>query len=449
MKITATILCVILIVYLFTVDRKRSAGVSNATWIPFIWLLFATSRPISFWLNYWFHIGSYGGGSVEEGNAIERLFLTVLIIAGILVLRNRKVNWQELLAKNVWIWVFFAFAAISLSWSDYPFIALKRWFKTLGTIIMALVILTEEKPYEALCFILQRIAYVHLPLSVLFIKYYPGLGRVYHGTGAAIYAGVTNYKNSLGFLCMISCIYFVWNLLLNRWRETAARQNLHYSIYLIMLPMIAWLLYRSNSATAIACLAVAIVLLIVARQGEFARYPGRIMALGAVVIFLYVILEYVLVADINNFMISLLGRRPDLTTRVPMWEEILSMVKNPVVGYGFESFWLGNRADIIEQHWGIGIQAHNGYLDMYMNLGYIGSFMSLAYILAGLKKIYHFFFKDYPNAILRLCFAIVFILSNWTENTFHMGNYMWLLLILSIVNKPPLMYQDTSTRIQD
>ncbi|OPY15877.1 MAG: O-Antigen ligase [Syntrophus sp. PtaB.Bin138] len=436
MKIPATILCIILIVYLFKVDQKKSEGISNSIWLPFTWVLFSTSRPISFWLNYWFHIGSYGGGSVEEGNAIERLFLTVMIMAGILVLKKRKINWQELFTKNVWIWILLIFTAVSISWSDYPFIALKRWFKTIGTVIMALVILTEEKPYEALCFILRRIAYIHLPLSVLFIKYYPGLGRFYHSHGATINAGVSGYKNGLGFLCMISGIYFVWNPLLNRWKEPALRQNLHYSIYLIILPMIAWLLYKANSSTALACLVIAIGLLIVARQVAFARSPGRIMALGAVVIFLYAILEYVLGADINNFVISMLGRRPDLTTRVPMWEELLSMVKNPVVGFGFESFWLGERADIIEQHWGISVQAHNGYLDVYLNLGYIGLIITVAYILAGLKKVYHYLFKDYPNAILRLCLVIVFVLSNWTENSFHLGRYMWLLLLFSIMDKP-------------
>jgi O-antigen ligase len=117
-----------------------------------------------------------------------------------------------------------------------------------------------------------------------------------------------------------------------------------------------------------------------------------------------------------------------------MWEELLSMVQNPLLGFGFESFWLGRRADIIEQHWGIDKQAHNGYLDMYLNLGSIGVFLSLAYILAGFKKTYRSLFVDYPSAILRLCFLVVFVLFNWTENGFHLQNPMWLLLLLSIMD---------------
>jgi exopolysaccharide production protein ExoQ len=43
---------------------------------------------------------------------------------------------------------------------------------------MALVLLTEPDPEEALVRMMKRSAYVLLPVSVLFIKYYPELGRI-------------------------------------------------------------------------------------------------------------------------------------------------------------------------------------------------------------------------------------------------------------------------------
>jgi O-antigen ligase len=439
-RIIGTTICILLIIYLFGVDRKKSDGVSNALWLPFIWTLFAASRPISFWLSYWFHIGTISGASgLEEGNAIELSFLSVLIAAGILVLTKRRLNWQELLTKNVWIWLFLIFAALSFSWSDYPFVSFKRWVKSLGTLIMALVILTEERPYEAIGVILRRTAYLLLPLSVLFIKYYPDLGRTFHSHGAAIYRGVTEYKNGLAALCMISCIYFAWNLLLNKWQVSESGQRLHYSIYFIILPMIAWLLYKSNSATFLACLVTALLLLISARQHAFAQNPKRLLFIGAVCIVIYGIFEFVF--DVNGTIIAMLGRRPDLTNRLPMWKELLTMAVNPIVGVGFESFWLGKRLDIMIADWGMDRQAHNGYLDIYLTLGYIGLFFALAYMLSGLKKACHYLFVDYPNAILRLCFIVVFALSNWTENAFHLVSCLWMLLLFSIIDRPVLRKQ--------
>jgi len=66
----------------------------------------------------------------------------------------------------------------------------------------------------------------------------------------------------------------------------------------------------------------------------------------------------------------------------------------------------------------------------------MGLFLALVYILSGLKKIYRDLFVDYPSAILRFSFFVVFLLFNWTENAFHLQNSMWLLLLFSIMEKP-------------
>jgi len=433
-KITATILCIILIVYLFRIDLKKSDGVSDAIWIPFIWILFALSRPISFWLNHWFGIGTASDFAIEDGNPIERAYLIILIGSGLYILSKRQLNWQKLFTENLWLCLFFIFAALSFTWSDYPFISFKRWIKSLGALIMVLVILSEKRPYEAIAFILRRIAFLLLPLSILFIKYYPDLGRMYHTTGSLVSTGVTDHKNALGALCMISGIYFAWELLLNHWQKFELIQRLHYSIYLIMIPLIIWLLYIANSATSLVCLLLAIFLFIVGRMYKFVQNPRSIFLVVFACIVIYGLLESTF--DVGNFLIAMLGRRPDLTTRVPMWEELLTMAKNPITGFGFESFWLGERREIVFAHWGIDRQAHNGYLDMYLNLGYLGLFFVLAYTMSGLKKVYHYILTEYHNGLFRLCIILVFILYNWTENAFHLMCVLWLLLLFSIIDSP-------------
>ncbi len=434
MKIPATIICLVLIGYLFWVDRQKSDGVSNAIWIPFIWILFAASRPLSFWLNYWFGIGTASDFEIEEGNSIERAYLSILIASGLIVLLKRKLNWQEILAKNIWVFIFFTFAAISISWSEYPFVSFKRWIRSLGTLIMVLIILSEERPYEAIGVILRRLAFILLPLSVLFIKYYPGLGKSFHTTGAPIYSGVTSHKNSLGQLCMISGTYFAWNLLLNRWQKREPEQLLHYTVFIVMIPLIVWLMYMANSATSLLCLLVGISLFAVGRQSNFAENPRSVFTFGVACILIFLFSEAIF--DVKDAVIAALGRRPDLTTRVPMWEELLSMAKNPIIGFGFENFWLGERRAIMMEHWGIDRQAHNGYLDLYLNLGIAGLSLSILYILFGLKKVYNYIIIDYPSAMFRLCFVLIFVLYNWTENVFHQTCVMWLLLLFSIMDPP-------------
>ena len=82
-----------------------------------------------------------------------------------------------MLRKNVSILLYFSFCAVSLVWSDFPFIAFKRWIKALGDVEMVLVILTEFGPLGALKRLLTRLGFLLFPLSILFIRYYPDIGR--------------------------------------------------------------------------------------------------------------------------------------------------------------------------------------------------------------------------------------------------------------------------------
>ena len=412
-------------------DRKKTEGISSAIWIPFVWMFLAGSRYVSQWLNLGVPMSS--GNAYLEGSPVDRAVFLSLILAGAIILLRRRLNWNELLKQNIWIGLFFIFGLISILWSDYPFVSFKRWIKALGNVVMAMVILTEQRPYEAIGTILRHLAFLMLPLSVLFIKYYPALGRVYHVTGTATFAGVANQKNGLGAICLLSGIYFSWNLLLNRRKGAESTQQLHYSIYLIILPIIVWLLYIANSATSLACLFVAVGLFVVGRQPVMAREPSRILVIGIACIVLFGIME--LVFDVKGTLITMLGRKPDLTTRVPMWEDLLSMVKNPIIGVGFESFWSGELRDLLMKRWGV-FQAHNGYLEMYLNMGFIGLFFLLSWILSGLRKVTCQLVVDYPATMLRLCFILIVILYNWTEATFYGVSNMWILLFLGVIDKP-------------
>jgi hypothetical protein len=211
----ALLFCILLISCLFLLDRKNNQGVSKAIWIPFIWIIFAASREFSFWIYYFFNIGSYSGysGTILEGNPYDRALDTFLIIVGIIILIKRSLNWTELFSKNIWIWMYFIFGAFSIIWSDFPFVSTKRLIKAMGNIIMVSIILTEERPLGALGLIIKRYAFILLPLSLLFIRYYPELGRGYNFQGTPMLRGVAGQKNGLGQICMISIIYFTWFLL--------------------------------------------------------------------------------------------------------------------------------------------------------------------------------------------------------------------------------------------
>ena len=355
-----------------------------------------------------------------------------LIVVGVVILKKRNINWKKLIAQNSWIWLLLLFQMSSVLWSDFFFVSLKRWVKALGNLVMALVILTEQDPDAAFGVTLRRLAFLLLPPSILFIKYYPDWGRVYH-MGMPLFTGVASQKNGLGQICLIAGIYFFWRLVT---RRRAQENHVRWLVgsHLIVLAMAGWLLYKSNSATSLVCIMVAVCLLLLSRLPVIARVPGRIITCMAVIVSILGVLESTL--HVSQLAISSLGRDPTLTTRVPMWYGLIGMAKNPLIGSGYESFWLGKRLEILWASYGQLIQAHNGYLEVYLNYGLVGLALVIVGMLGGLQKLRKQFIMGQTDAILKLTFLVVIIIYNWTEATFYGVSNIWLLLYVAIVQIP-------------
>lgn len=437
----ASLICFLCIFYLFWVDREKNEGVSRAVWIPLLWMFFAGSRFASQWLNL--APPEISAEGYSEGSPLDRNVFLGLILAGIWVLRQRRVNWSELLARNIWIGLFFLFAAISILWADDLVLSLKRWIKGLGNLVMALIIVTERRPDEALGLVLRRLAFFLLPLSVLFIKYYPELGRGYH-MGMPLFSGATYGKNALGQLCLILGIYFFWELLLRHGKPIPSVKRLHYSIYFIILPMQTWLLYTADSATSLSCMIIAACLILSFRLSIMARKPNRIFSFWILCTIFFVILENLF--NIKETIILMLGRRPDLTDRDIIWKLVLSMQHNPMIGAGYESFWTGERLTLIWEQLGVSgiIQAHNGYIELYLNLGIIGLTLLILSVFYGLTKTRKYLGKEYAYEALKIILIVVTLIYNYTEAMFIPVSNLFVLLLISILD----VHNQTSSTIQ-
>jgi hypothetical protein len=172
----ATLLTVIAIAALLWRDARQHRGGSAALWIPVVWFFIVGAKFLSQWLDL-FGI-KVAAATQEDGSPIDAAFFFLLIIAGAIVLVRRRISIAEFARNNPWLTAFIVFGLLSIGWSDFPFVALKRWIKTLGHPIMALVVLTDPEPKQALRAVMTRSAYLMLTLSVLFIKYLP---RVWPG----------------------------------------------------------------------------------------------------------------------------------------------------------------------------------------------------------------------------------------------------------------------------
>jgi len=429
--------------FLFWRDIRERPNVSGALWIPLLWVLLIGSRSVMGWLNTF---GLASIGSTEEGNPIDALVYFTLIVAGIGVLNQRQVCLSEVLRKNGWLMAFIAYCFIAIVWSDYPFVSFKRWIKILGHPIMVLILFTELDPEEALARLMKRSAYILVPFSILLIKYYPEIGRKFdEWSGLPISNGVAMSKNMLGCVCLVLGFFFFWHLLITwrRPRDTARRDELR----LIggFLFMIGWLLWKAHSATSLLSLLIAIfVVVILGRRWVNKKLIGTYVVLAVIGL---AVAE--LTFGIFERVVDLSGHEATIMGRAELWRQLLAMHTNPIVGAGFESFWLGDRVVVLSEGrpWQPN-EAHNGYLEIYLNLGLIGLLMLIGLFIATFRKTWIELLQNFEWGRFRLGFLVAVVFFNWTEASFRGLSLIWFAFYIIALDYRDLRYEPVAGSLE-
>lgn len=426
----ASFLTIGFIGWLFRRDFREKPNVTGAIWLPTLWVFLIASRPVSEWLSI-FGLPGFGATSLEEGSPLDSYVYFVLITAGLCVLYKRRVNFAEIFRDNRLLVAFLLYCFITILWSDFPFVAFKRWIKILGHPIMVLVILSEPDPKEALLRVLKRCAYVILPVSILWIKYYPNLGRSSSDWGGELAnCGVASGKNALGCACLILGFVFLPHLLqvLRTEKSKSRRNELRLTVGLLLL--IGYCLVKAHSATSwIALLIGLLTMALVGLRVVNKRLIGMYALAGVLTL---VIAQ--LAFDIYGRVVSLSGHDSTIEGRGVLWGELLAFPTNPIIGVGFESFWLGDRpAKFYEGRSWKPTQAHNGYLETYLNLGLVGLSILIALILATFQKCRLELLSNFEWGRFRMGLLVAIVAYNWTEAAFkglHLGFLFFFLIAI-------------------
>jgi len=140
---------------------------------------------------------------------------------------------------------------------------------------------------------------------------------------------------------------------------------------------------------------------------------------------------------IFEYVIDLTGHSSTIAGREELWRELLVFPINRIFGTGFESFWLGDRLQAIwEAHWWHPIQAHNGYLETYLNLGVVGLFLLLGLIISTFRKISLELLTNFEWGRFRLSLLVAILFHNWTEATFRGLGLSWFVFYIIAMEYP-------------
>jgi len=443
--IIALLLCLFFVGALLKIDYQRSAGLSKGLWIPSLWFLYCATRP----LTEWFQGGQYaepGAFTIESGSTLDRNVLTILIVIGLIILQKRRINWTKIFRDNRWLVALLVYMLVSILWSDYPFVSFKRWIRTAGTLIMALVVLSEASPYEAMQAIIRRVIYVVIPFSALLVKYFPRIGIIFgRWDGLPFYAGATINKNTLGEICMLSVFFIVWSLVRRREGNDPGVTR-HQTLAEIMILALTLFLMKGPSgygATSLNYSATSLVVLLAGLATFFTlrrlkahiAYLGRVICLALLGAGLIALLLNVLDISPVALVAKSVGRNANLTDRTDLiWAVLLPIAwKHPVLGLGYGAFWIAPVPDLtLDVN-----EAHNGYLDVFIELGVVGLVLLLFMFVEYFKKAKREFQGYFDWAAFRLSFLLIILLHNWTETTLlRSREILWNLLVLFLVVFP-------------
>jgi O-antigen ligase len=393
--------------------------------------LILASRPLSLWFS--------GGTAITsthndvEGSLIDQAFYLSLTVGAWIVASRRGVKWRNLFIANIALTIFLLYFAVSVFWSNNPEGSFKRWFKLFSLVFVVSVILSEKDPMEAIRAVYVRCAYVLIPLSLVFIRYYPSWGRIYHSAGDMEVTGITTQKNSLGELVMICGFFLVWDYL--EQRPAGAKRQWSPLLWerLILLLMIVWVLYLSQSKSALVCLLIGLALLM--RSEWLSSVTINRMVLIGAMSSPFVVLGFAEFSSILDPLVESLGRDATLTGRTDIWRNVLAGTwVNPLIGTGFFSFWGGEGGEAIRNLMGApGVHsAHNGYLDIYLDGGLIGLLLLFCLLLACGTRLSRSLNVS-PHQRLKFAVLIVAILYNLSESTFARLTPLWFTTLLALI----------------
>lgn len=411
----ALIICILFVLWLLTFDHKISPNNSFVLWLPVIWILLIAGKPLGVWFSSQLSEG-------ERGSPLDRYFLIVLIIMGILILFKRRFSFNKAITENIWLIFLAAYMLLSTLWSDMVSISFIRWVREMPALIMAFLLLSEKNPREAMLSVLRRTTYILIPFSLLLIKYYPHYGVTYgRWSGEIMWIGVGTQKNTFGRLCLISIFFLIWSII-KRWQVRNIPAIKYQTVAEIFLVILSCHLLRgpsigAMSATAVISLAVGLTAFIgFLWMNKLKIYPSAnaittIMATG---IILGIITLFTSGATVGSFT-AIVERDTTLTGRTDVWQSLLPVaMQQPILGHGFGEFWTPETREFYRIS-----EGHNGYLDVLLETGFAGLIFVTLFLLSSCRRAQRIMKDDFYWASLWICFLIMAVIHNISESSIN------------------------------
>jgi O-antigen ligase len=370
-----------------------------------------------------------------RGNLVDSTVYLTLIIAALIVLYSRRIAWRAFLSSNKLLILIYVYLVCTVAWADDGVSTAKRALRDFGAVPVALVLLTELDPIEAIRTVFVRVSYFIFTLSIIFIKWFPEIGRRPDRSGSSLFVGVTTHKNTLGLVVYVLSLFIIADISALQGQSPTRKHRVNLWIRYGMLAMAIWLLMTCDSMTSVICLTLGTAIFHGAKLATRLGAPRKVILAAIIVLILGAAIEGTF--HVSGLILQAVGRNPTLTGRTEIWEMVEKTQTKPLLGYGYYSYWDSKEAaPIVAMFLGTLKTIHNGYLEMYIDTGVVGLALLLMLICQwGYRAVNHSLDASLKGR-LGLAFWGISIIYNFSETSYFRAELLWFTLILLMIEYP-------------
>lgn len=317
-----------------------------------------------------------GDVEVTYDTSLYKLTFLLIYLVTVLLLACRWKKTLYKLTKANLVLVFIIFAVASIFWSSAPDATLRESVKLIGSGLFGLYLGTRYS-LRQLLLMLAWVLGVSIILSFLFAILLPQYGLM-GGVHSGIWRGIYVHKNVLGSQMVIGISIFLILVFDN--------QRYKWIPWLgIILAVILLLLSKSTSSllNAVFCVVSFSIL-------QTLRWNYRLMVSSLAMLTVIAMLLITYLGNNVGSIANLLGKDLTFSGRSTLWIAVWEMIQQkPWLGYGYDGFWHGMDGESayvwLATGWRM-THAHNGFIEVWLELGSVGLIIFLLSFAQNLSR---------------------------------------------------------------
>ena len=369
-----------------------------------------------------------GTGGSEEGDIDSPLLRLIFILIYFVTISLLLFRWQRtlyFLKSNLWLLFLIGLALASVTWATVPDITFRKVIALIGTTNFG-IYLGSRYTFEQQLKIYGWVFGIAIFFSFFFALFMPQYGIMNTNAITGAWRGIYPHKNGLGESMFASFLTFYFLSLVSQSKQLLFRVLCFLSVVLI---------FFGESATAL----MSVVFIFSTAQGLSRLSLKSKKSVFFVLLFLIFACVMLLLITINfSTFLSVNDKDITLSGRTLLWDTLWDfIIQRPWLGYGYGSFFSaeGREVNLLWQvHGWSPVHAHNGYIQLWLNLGLIGLIIFIfGYLSCLFNSLFKYLvFKD-PQMLWVFLFLMYTVFLNLTEVSFVGANsIIWIISLASI-----------------